>query len=96
MDAPPRLSDAFKTKAAEMDRFGRDFLKRAQWHDHVAGVFRTSTLVYFVTGDSTLRRLGNACLFDDAARKAKPTFAAAARYDRCTTAATGVGSSRSS
>jgi len=60
-----------------MDGFGRDFLKRAQWHDHVACVFQTSTLVYFITGDSRLRRLGNACVFDDAARKAKPTFAAA-------------------
>lgn len=73
---------SFKTKAKEMDSFGRDFLKRAQWHDPVAGVFQTSTLVYFVTGDSTLRRLGNSCLFDDVVRKAKPTFAAAEKLAR--------------
>ncbi|MFI5300262.1 MAG: hypothetical protein ACHREM_19410 [Polyangiales bacterium] len=70
---------AFKKKEGEMETFGRDFLKRAHWHAHVAGVFQTSTLVYYVTGDSTLRRLGNACLFDDTARRTKPTFKAATR-----------------
>jgi len=68
---------AFKAKAVAMDSFGRFFPKHAQSHDHIAGVFQTSTLVYFVAGDSTLRRLGNSCLFDDATRTAKPTFAAA-------------------
>lgn len=71
------LDKAFQQKAAEMEVFGRDFLKRANCRQHLAGVFQTSTLVYYVNDDSQLRRLGNSCIFDDAPRKAKPTFAAA-------------------
>lgn len=61
---PIEFSDWQEAKRAEMDRFGRDFLRFAARCPNILGTVQTSTKVETVGEVSRLRRLGNSCYFD--------------------------------
>jgi hypothetical protein len=63
--SPVDFHSWLEEKRGAMEAFGVGFLRDAAHFPRILAVAQTQTMVEVIAGASTLRRLGNACVFDD-------------------------------